>query len=201
MDNREVAIQNALHNLRAGVFKSQRQAARAWGVPRSTLQHRLAGRLPNAIAHSDQQRLTPEQDEFLVEWVLDEDLRAQPPTHLRIREMAIRIFYMNGDNAPLGQHWVANFLRRNPRVHSIVGRKIEAARAEAANPDSIREFLELYEATQRRLSVQLRDTYNIDETGVALGTRPMTPPRPVQPDYRDGRNHNTKAVSGPIQAR
>ncbi|KAI2474910.1 Transposase protein, partial [Pyrenophora tritici-repentis] len=143
MDNREVAIQNALHNLRAGVFKSQRQAARAWGVPRSTLQHRLAGRLPNAIAHSDQQRLTPEQDEFLVEWVLDEDLRAQPPTHLRIREMAIRIFYMNGDNAPLGQHWVANFLRRNPRVHSIVGRKIEAARAEAANPDSIREFLEL----------------------------------------------------------
>ncbi|EFQ89825.1 hypothetical protein P3342_001649 [Pyrenophora teres f. teres] len=83
--------------------------------------------------------------------------------------MVIRILYMNGDNAPLGQHWVAYLLRRSPRIHSIVGRRIEAARAEEADSDSIWEFLELYEAIQRRLGVQLRDTYNIDETGVALG--------------------------------
>jgi hypothetical protein len=83
--------------------------------------------------------------------------------------MAIRILHMNGDDEPLGQNWAAGFLRRNLRVHSIIGRKIDASRATAANPESIREFLELYEATRRRLDIQLRDTYNIDETGIVLG--------------------------------
>ncbi|KAF1930156.1 uncharacterized protein M421DRAFT_49574, partial [Didymella exigua CBS 183.55] len=35
-------------------------------VPRSTLQERINGRQPNAIAHSNQQWLTPEQERFLV---------------------------------------------------------------------------------------------------------------------------------------
>ncbi|KAG9190620.1 hypothetical protein G6011_08708 [Alternaria panax] len=101
MDNHEAAIQNAIRDLNAGVFTSQRAACQAWGVPRSTLQGRLAGRAPNAIAHHQQQRLTPEQEEFLVQWILDEDLRAQPLAHSRVREMAIQILYMNGDYEPL----------------------------------------------------------------------------------------------------
>ncbi|XPS99888.1 hypothetical protein M3J09_009056 [Ascochyta lentis] len=41
MDTREVAIQSAIADLNAGVFKSQRQAARAYGIPKSSLQSRL----------------------------------------------------------------------------------------------------------------------------------------------------------------
>jgi hypothetical protein len=103
MDPRELAIQSAIADLNSGVFTSQRKAAKAWGVPRSTLQERLHGRQPNAIAHSNQQRLTPEQEHFLVEWILEEDSRAQPPSHPRVREMATRILTMNGDYEPLGQ--------------------------------------------------------------------------------------------------
>jgi hypothetical protein len=88
MDPKEVAIQNAINDLNAGVFKSQRKAAEAWGIPRSTLRGRLQGQQPHAIAHLNQQRLTPDQECFLVEWVLEEDTRAQPPSHPRIREMA-----------------------------------------------------------------------------------------------------------------
>jgi hypothetical protein len=67
MDARELAIQSAINDLNSGVFTSQRKAAQAWGVPRSTLQERINSRQPNAIAHSNQQRLTPEQEHFLVE--------------------------------------------------------------------------------------------------------------------------------------
>ncbi|KAI0569292.1 HTH-psq domain containing protein [Pyrenophora tritici-repentis] len=75
MDPREVAYSNAIHDLNAGVFKSQRQAAKAYGVPRSSLQERINGRQPYAIAHQQQQRLTPEQEAFLVDCVrgLDND--------------------------------------------------------------------------------------------------------------------------------
>jgi hypothetical protein len=118
MDAREVAIQNALRDLSAGVFTSQRAACRAYGIPRSTLQGRVNGHLPHAIAHHNQQRLTSKQEEFLVEWILDERQRAQPPSHSRVREMARRILKMNGDHAPLGQAWVTNFLQRNPRVQA-----------------------------------------------------------------------------------
>lgn len=81
MDARELAIQSAISDLNAGVYPSQRKAAQAWGVPRSTLQERINGRQPSAIAHHNQQRLTPEQELFLVDWILDEDERARPLTH------------------------------------------------------------------------------------------------------------------------
>ncbi|KAF1923138.1 uncharacterized protein M421DRAFT_426113, partial [Didymella exigua CBS 183.55] len=66
MDTRELAIQSALCDLNSGVFKSQRQAACAYGVPRSALQSRLQGCQPHTSAHSNQQQLTTEQERFLV---------------------------------------------------------------------------------------------------------------------------------------
>jgi hypothetical protein len=76
---------------------------------------------------------------------------------------------MNGDYEPLGHNWVSSFLQRNPRVHSVVGRSIEASRAEAASLELIRTFLELVEATRLRLGIQLHDIYNMDETEIAIG--------------------------------
>ncbi|KAF2034341.1 hypothetical protein EK21DRAFT_47657, partial [Setomelanomma holmii] len=103
MEDREFHIQSAIRDLNDGVLTSQRQACKVYGIPRTTLQGRLAGQQSHAIAHQQQQRLTPEQEETLVNWILDEDLRAQPPSHSRVREMAARILNMNGDDAPLGQ--------------------------------------------------------------------------------------------------
>ena len=169
MDDREVAIQSAIADFDAGLYPSLRQAGKAYGVAESTLRGRRAGQQRHAIAHQQQQRLTPEQEEFLVDWIIDEDTLARPPSHGRVRDMAIRILRMNGDHQPLGQLWVRNFLQRNERVHSIVGRSIEAARAEAATPAIIREFLELFESTRRRLNIPPEAIWNMDETGIALG--------------------------------
>jgi hypothetical protein len=101
MANREADIQAAIRDLDSGVFTSQRQAAKAYNIPRSSLRHRLDGRQPAAIAHHQEQRLTPEQEEFLVKWILDEDSRANPPTYSRTREIALRVLRINSDDAPL----------------------------------------------------------------------------------------------------
>ena len=83
--------------------------------------------------------------------------------------MANRILKMNGDDKPVGKHWIHAFLKRNPCVASIVGRKIEAPRAEGATPEQVRAFLELFERTHVRLSIRVEDTWNIYRTGKVMG--------------------------------
>ena len=102
MDLREQAMLRAIGDLDSGVYTSVRQAAKAYSVPESTLQGRHAGLLPHSIAHQQQQRLSPEQEALLVDWILDEDARAQPPSHACVREMAARILQIHSDHQPLG---------------------------------------------------------------------------------------------------
>ena len=116
MDQRESMIQLALADLESGKYTSIRQAAKAYDVPRPTLANRQNGKPPRSVAHEQQQRLTPAQEEFLTEWILEQDLQGYAPSHTRVREMAARILRMNGDVEPLGKAWVLKYIRRNPRV-------------------------------------------------------------------------------------
>ena len=144
MNPKEFTIQSAIADLESGVFTSQRKAAAAYHVAESTLRGRRQGQQPHAITHQNQQRLTLEQEAFVLDWISDEDSRALPPSHPRVREMATQILQMNGDYKPLGQLLVPHFITRNPRVASIVGRTIESARTTAPSYNTIQAFLELF---------------------------------------------------------
>jgi hypothetical protein len=169
MANQEVFIAAAINDLSTGVYTSRRKAAKAYNIPESTLRDRMNGAKNHAISHQHQQRLSPQQEEFLADWILEEGARGYPPSIPRVQEMASRILRMNGDDNPIGKAWISSFKRRNPRVASMIGRRIEAPRAEAATSDQIRAFLELFERTRIRLNIRLEDIYNMDETGIALG--------------------------------
>jgi hypothetical protein len=51
MDPKETAIKLAIQDYHAGVYKSQRAAAKAYGVLRTTLQDRLKGTPNRATSH------------------------------------------------------------------------------------------------------------------------------------------------------
>ncbi|KAH8759488.1 hypothetical protein F5883DRAFT_367023, partial [Diaporthe sp. PMI_573] len=74
----------------------------AYGIPRSTLSTRIQGVTNRRVSHQHRQRLTPLQEDFLVDWILEEDACGYP-LHTRAREMANRILRMNGDNQPVGK--------------------------------------------------------------------------------------------------
>ena len=103
IDPREHAIKQAINDYSAGVLPSQSAAAKAYGVPYLTFRSRLNGCTNPRASHKHQQRLTPLQEESLVNWILEEDARGSPPIHTRAREMATHILRMNGDTRPLGQ--------------------------------------------------------------------------------------------------
>jgi hypothetical protein len=169
MNPRENAIHQAINDFKSGVLSSQNAAADAYGVARSTLQERLKGRKNARESHAHQQRLTPEQEDFLVEWILEEDQRGYPPSHPRARQMAVRVLRMNGDTNPLGKKWLKGFIGRNPRVASVIGRKIEAVRVEGTTQEALQEFFTRFEEVQKKFRILLENTWNMDEHGIALG--------------------------------
>ena len=95
--------------------------------------------------------MTPSQEEFLADWIIEEDTRGYPPSHARAREMASRVLRANGDTDSLGKRWISGFIQRNPRVASIVGKKMEAC------------------WIRKRLNVRNENMWNMDETGITLG--------------------------------
>ena len=73
MAQREQLITLAIRDYNNQIYDSIKAAAAAYNLPWTTLAACLHGALPQHIAHQHQQCLTPEQEESLVEWVLEED--------------------------------------------------------------------------------------------------------------------------------
>jgi hypothetical protein len=130
----EHLISLALFDLESGRITSLRAAA-AYGIPRSTLHQRRTGTQNPRVGHANQQRLTPDQEQFLVEWILEQDQQGFPPSHARAREMATRVLRSGGDYSPPGKAWLPKFIQRNPRVASCIGRRIDASRIQGTQPE------------------------------------------------------------------
>src|SRR6266699_5614856 len=80
-------------------------AAYDYGIPRTTLQHRLAGRQPKTTAHTSQQKLSPIQENRLAEWICIQDTLGLAPTHVQIRIFASRILLAGSSATGMGKHW------------------------------------------------------------------------------------------------
>lgn len=92
MANEQASIAAAINDLSTGVYTSRRKAARAYNIPESTLRDRMNGATTYAISHQNQQRLSPQQENFLADWILEEGACGYPPSIPRAQEMANRIY-------------------------------------------------------------------------------------------------------------
>ncbi|KAF1813824.1 hypothetical protein P152DRAFT_433358 [Eremomyces bilateralis CBS 781.70] len=97
----EVAIQ-AFHDEK---FNSLNQCADEYGIKRSTLRSRLNGSISHQDGAKRFQKLSPYQEKWLVEWIIEEEVAARAPSYARVRQMAEAIARENGDDAPCGNHW------------------------------------------------------------------------------------------------
>ena len=62
-------LQLAIDEIRKNPGISQREIARIYGVPRSTLQARLRGRRDAKTSHEATQRLSVEEEQGLLTWI------------------------------------------------------------------------------------------------------------------------------------
>ncbi|KAI0991362.1 hypothetical protein K3495_g16825 [Podosphaera aphanis] len=77
MNTSDSDIQSAIRAFNDGTFTIQKAAAKAYDVPRSTFRSRLNGSRGQAIAQQHRWRLSFDQEEFLTEWILNEDARGR----------------------------------------------------------------------------------------------------------------------------
>lgn len=166
---REDSIQAALNDYHSGKFASLRATAKAYNIPLSTLFNRNTGKTSRQLAHQKEQRLTPKEEEFLVQWIIEQDNQGFPPTHTRTREMAERILQIHDDHQPLGRKWLTHFLQRHPEISSCIGKKIDAKRIQGTQPELVGEFYNLYEQLRKKYGIVDEDIWNMDEHGMGLG--------------------------------
>src|SRR6266566_7179452 len=145
-----------------------RRVARDYGIPRTTLQHRLTGRQPKTTMHTFQQKLSPIQESRLAEWIHIQDAFGFRPTHTQIRTFASRILLVGGSIAGVGKHWLEGFLRYNPHVRTLQTRRMDAARINGATTEVIQTWFTLFDLPAIKKVMQA-DRWNIDETGLMQG--------------------------------
>lgn len=152
---------------------SQKEAARRYGVPRSTLIGRIRDSGSRKDAHTMQMSLSPDLEASLSSWCSVQDVLAGPPTQNQVRLVAQRMLRLAGSDTELGKTWIQGFLRRNPTVNAKRGARLEKARVEAVTPSKIKAFFDIL-ADPVISSIRPQNRWIMDETGIMDGQdRPM----------------------------
>jgi hypothetical protein len=167
----EGRVQLAISALKKQQISNIREAARVYNIPRTTLQRRLNRITSRSETRANNQKLTQNKEESLVQWILSLDRRGAPPTPSDAREMA-NILLAGRGTAPIqsvGVNWVTKFIQRRPEVKSCFSRRYDYRRAKCENPKVIKEWFDRVQITIMQHGIAQEDIYNFDETGFAMG--------------------------------
>ncbi len=118
---------NAIFDVTDNGFSLHRSAQKH-GIPRQTLQNRMAGRGAQGDQEQPHQRVSKAQEDRLTTWILRQESLGYAPSHSQVRACVIALLQQQGDTAPLGQHWVERYIKRTPELKAKMGRRQEAAR-------------------------------------------------------------------------
>lgn len=163
-------------------YKDISDAAAAFGVPRTTLNHRINGRVSRRVSLQQFQALTPAEERELERWISKLTITGFAPRHALVRQMAESIrecrLHAVNDNAmtcveypPLGRDWVTNFLERHPHLKTVVGQTIESSRIQGTLPNVLKKWFDAFHnEVEIDPEVLHENVYNMDESGFSIGT-------------------------------
>lgn len=152
-----------------------RKAARTFGVPKSTLQRRLSGKVASNSPASRPPVFSVEQEAQLVGHILDMEARGfgltvqdicklafQSAEHLQINHS------FNIEKRKAGYDWYQGFMVRHPQLSLRKPEGLSALRANMLNRNVVSGYFTLLGDTLEKLNVVDKGAqiYNIDETGM-----------------------------------
>jgi hypothetical protein len=136
--NQEARIQLAKQAIKLGQIQSVRAAAEEFDVPYTTLNERLHGIPSRDDCTPNSRKLTPYEEEAIIQYILDLDSRGFPPRPRDIQEMA-NLLLTERDASPIGKNWATNFINRRPEIQSKFNSKYNYKRAQCEDPIIIRD--------------------------------------------------------------
>jgi len=153
-----------------------RRAARAYGVPRSTLERRVNGKVAGSKHSSGRPTAFSEQEESeLVDLLTTMARRGFPLREREVRSLATDYATKNGllvfaqnktQNA--GYFWMQGFLRRHPELKVKRAEGLSAARAQAVNEVKIMHWFDQLKQVLMNANVLNMPEFiwNLDESGL-----------------------------------
>lgn len=165
-EGQEDRIQQALRALAAGEITSERQAAKTFNVPRTTLKARMLGGRTHAQAHVSSQRLSPEEEETIARACLQLSAWGWAITVDLLETLGAKLLKDKGDPSKLGVNWNKNFLTRHPEVKLKRLHGLNPRRRDGLNHQILTEWFNLFETAVLKHNIHEDDFYNMDEKGV-----------------------------------
>ncbi|XP_029924453.1 tigger transposable element-derived protein 1-like [Myripristis murdjan] len=185
----EEAMERALVEVKAGRC-TVRQAAKEFGVPKSSLGDRVSGRVTPGSRSGPAQLITSADEEVLVEFSLYMSKHGFPLTKQQLVSFASSIYRRQHRRvafSKLGQTWWLNFRKRQEKnitiqqVDSIVRGRTMCVRKEAVD-----QFFHLLTTVMDASGLREKphQIFNCNETGFQLGRKRVILPKSASVGYK-----------------
>jgi hypothetical protein len=132
----------AISALKNQEIRNVREAARVYNVPCTTLRRRLSGQKSCTETRGSNYKLTKNEEESLVRWILSLDRRGAPPRQSHVQEMANILLAQRGTMPiqQVGEKWVYNFIERRDELKTQYTRGYDYRHLKCENPKTIKEW-------------------------------------------------------------
>lgn len=177
----ESSLQNAVQAIRDNRM-GLNDAARTFGVPRSTIQRRMkTNNLTKCNRLGPPSCLGEEIELKLVVHIKKLQKYGFAPTRDSVRQMAFQLadrfgirHKFNKENKKAGYDWLQSFLRRHPDISVRKGEGVSVARAQGLSKEVVKQYFDLLQCvlTENHLTNKPGHIFNVDETGLQLNNRP-----------------------------
>ena len=166
-DNIHKALQEYLNTWDQKPPPSQDTIASQFGVARSTLSARIKGRPSKLESQSRQQKIHPDEEQQIVNYLQETVRRGFPDTQRRCIRHANEILTARSGNkgARVGIHWLSCFLHRHhDKLRCYWSTTLTTVRGGALNQAVIADWFELLQATITSYSIEPDCIFSMDET-------------------------------------
>jgi hypothetical protein len=154
---------------------SIRRAAEEYGVPRTTLQDRVSGKIPLHANRGHRRLLTDPEEKALANIIVGCAFIGFAKSRQDILAIVQRILQTKGvTSAPVTHGWWYSFKKRHPHITLRQAEPLAYARAAATNPEIIAKYFDLLEETLKDndLLTKPAQIFNCDDSGMALNHKP-----------------------------
>ena len=152
---------------------SFREAALAYGIPKSTLHDHYSGKV-KGTKRGPATVLSEAEESMLVEWALEMAKIGYGRTREQISEMVKRLLDKDGRSNPFvenrpGRDWWYGFLQRHPELSFRSPEQLQISRASACSKERLTRWYRAFEQFLKANGVKDPDqVWNADETGCPL---------------------------------
>ena len=155
---------------------SRNRAAQLHGVPRSTLNDRLSGRVMHGDKPGPKPYLTADEESELSVHLVTVSKMGLGKTRREVMGLVERYVKQKGSLkcSAISDGWWKRFMERNPTLRLRAGDSTAGVRMDAINAENMKEYFDLLKSIYAKHDLESHPEaiYNMDETGVPLEPRP-----------------------------